>query len=155
MNYEEKVSTRADVKALYEKVKENPAVEKYRGYTETKSYGWDEEAGNYIKCDGTVWFDNPAFDKDFVMVGKSEAPEGELHDEQLSTCLLELSDLQEKLSLATEEKEALFLALNTAKAEVEAALCARDSALRTLLELQKQLQELADKVGAAVAPDVV
>ena len=65
MKYQEKVSTRADVRALFEKVKANPAVAQYRGYTETKSYGWDEEAGDYVKCEGEVWFKNPAYAADF------------------------------------------------------------------------------------------
>ena len=61
MNYQEKVSTRQDVRVLFEKVKANPAVARYRGYTETKSYGWDEAADDYVKCEGEVWFDNPSY----------------------------------------------------------------------------------------------
>ena len=69
MNYQEKVSTRADVRALYEKVIANPAIQSYRGYTESKSYGWDAAADDYIKRDGEVFFENPAYDADFIPEG--------------------------------------------------------------------------------------
>ena len=61
MKYQEKVATRADVRNLYERVKQNPSISHYRGYTLTKFYGWDEECDDYIKADGDVWFENPCF----------------------------------------------------------------------------------------------
>ncbi len=61
MRYQEKVSTRADVRSLYGRVKEQPAISHYRGYTATKSYGWDEEVDDYIKADGEMWFENPYY----------------------------------------------------------------------------------------------
>lgn len=61
MNYQEKVSTRADVRALYERVIKQPNIERYRGYTSKNSYGWDAEVDDYIKKSGEVWFDNPAY----------------------------------------------------------------------------------------------
>ena len=150
MNYEEKVSTRADVKALFEKVMQNPAVEKYRGFTETKSYGWDASLGNYVKCDGVVWFDNPAYDSAFVPASEAESTASELLDEQLTACMKELEVLQAKLSFADEEKENLLSALATAQAEVAAAILARDGAIQTLQELQKQLEALAEKALCAL-----
>ena len=84
MNYQEKVSTRADVRALYEKVIANPVIARYRGYTESKSYGWDAEAEDYIKQDGEVWFDNPSFDASFEVAVGSDCEATELLDEQLA-----------------------------------------------------------------------
>lgn len=62
MNYQERVVTRADVRALYEKVIANPVIKKYRGYTQRNSYGWDPAAEDYVKKEGEAWFDNPAYD---------------------------------------------------------------------------------------------
>ena len=61
MNYQEKVSTKADVRALYEKVIKQPNIARYRGYTSQNSYGWNSEAEDYIKKIGEAWFDNPAY----------------------------------------------------------------------------------------------
>ena len=57
MNYQERVNTRADVRALYEKVLADPTISHYRGYTATKSYGWNAAADDYCKRDGEVWFE--------------------------------------------------------------------------------------------------
>lgn len=65
MLYQEKVSTRGDVRNLYERVKQDPTISRYRGFTETKSYGWSLIANDYIKEDGEVWFDNPGYDPSF------------------------------------------------------------------------------------------
>ena len=62
MNYQEKVSTRAEVRALYERVIQDPTIARYRGYTAANSYGWNEAAGDYCKREGEVWFENPAYD---------------------------------------------------------------------------------------------
>lgn len=61
MNYQEKVSTRAEVRDLYERVVKDPTIARYRGYTETNSYGWNVQAGDYFKREGEVWFENPAY----------------------------------------------------------------------------------------------
>ena len=122
MNYQEKVSTRADVRALFEKVKANPAVAQYRGYTESKSYGWDEAADDYVKCEGEVWFDNPAFDADFVESHEAIGQEAELLDEKLQA--------SEQTVLALESECArLRAALEAANAEVANAQLARDEAI--------------------------
>lgn len=122
MNYQEKVSTRADVRALFEKVKANPAVAQYRGYTESKSYGWDEAADDYVKCEGEVWFDNPAFDADFVESHEAVGEEAELLDEKLQA--------SEQTVLALESECAcLRAALEAANAEVVNAQLARDEAI--------------------------
>ena len=62
MNYQEKVSTRAEVRALYDKVIKQPNIKMYRGYTSTNSYAWDSEAEDYGKCEGEFWFPNPSYD---------------------------------------------------------------------------------------------
>lgn len=61
MNYQEKCSTRADVRALYEQVRKDPTIQYYRGYTDKKSYGWDPVADDYKKVDGEYWFENPNY----------------------------------------------------------------------------------------------
>ena len=61
MNYQEKVSTRAEVRELYERVMKDPTIARYRGYTEANSYGWNAQAGDYFKREGEVWFENPAY----------------------------------------------------------------------------------------------
>lgn len=136
MNYQEKVSTRADVRALYEKVLQNPAVEKYRGYTETKSYGWDEENEDYIKRDGEVWFENPEFDAAFVPEGESCSESAELLDEQLAAREEEIRHMQSE----HEELCQMIDALNEKLAEAEQAALVltgeRDGAAATLSELR-------------------
>lgn len=64
MKYQERCSTRAEVKALYERVCKNPAIERYRGYTSVLgewSYGWNPIADDYVKVDGEHWFNNPNY----------------------------------------------------------------------------------------------
>ncbi len=140
MNYQEKVSTRADVRALFEKVKENPAVSRYRGYTETKSYGWDEAADDYIKCEGEVWFDNPAYDADFVTVGTPREGNDELLDEQLAArdatieaLHAECSELRER----AQELETMLLKADAARAE---AVAKKDAACAILCNLREVLE---------------
>lgn len=114
MNYQEKVCTRADVHGLYEKVLKNPAIEKYRGYTETKSYGWDEKTGDYIKCDGEVWFDNPGYDATFVPEGECNSASAELLDEQLAA-------REEELRGMRAEHEELCRVIDTLNAKLTEA----------------------------------
>ena len=122
MKYQEKVSTRADVRALFEKVKANPAVAQYRGYTESKSYGWDEAMDDYVKCDGEVWFDNPTFDVSFTEKAVLVDEESELLDEP--------EEANENALLALEEECACLQdALKAVKAELEAVKLARDEAV--------------------------
>ena len=103
MNYQEKVSTRADVRALYEKVIANPAIARYRGYTESKSYGWDAAAEDYVKQDGEVWFENPAFDATYVPEGNAGSENAELLDEQLAEREEQIKELEEALSAMESE----------------------------------------------------
>ncbi len=152
MIYQEKVSTRADVRALFEKVKQNPAVEKYRGFTDTKSYGWDEEKEDYIKMDGEVFFDNPAFlaaaaeetsnlelleaeemlpeeCEEFAEVSEDEAEAGEAVGEGTVAVSLEL---YEKFAAATARAE---------RAEAE-----RDRALAVLSELREAMLVIKNRL---------
>lgn len=62
MDYQERVSTREDIKALYERVCNMPHVRRYRGYTDTHSYEWDPISKNYIRRANEHWFDNPGYD---------------------------------------------------------------------------------------------
>ena len=61
MKYQERVSTREDVKKLYQRVLQDSCIEQYRGYTSCNSYGWDELANDYIKKCGEGCFNNPAY----------------------------------------------------------------------------------------------
>lgn len=60
LKYQERVSTVGDLRSLYESLKKMPTIKQYRGYSETKSYGFDDD-GNPISKEGEVWFDNPFF----------------------------------------------------------------------------------------------
>ena len=132
MNYQEKVSTRADVRALYEKVIENPAIRRYRGYTETKSSGWSVDVDDYIKREGEVWFENPAYDGEYIPEGVADTGSAELLDEQLANkerCIVELE--AKRLEMAT-RIEQLKEALRVCEAE-------RDKARSTLAQLKETL----------------
>ncbi len=143
MNYQEKVSTRADVQALYEKVKANPAIARYRGYTDNKSYGWDEALGDYVKADREVWFENPAYVAEYVAEGMPEDDEADLLDEQLAACRLELEELQEEMVRLEDEAEELELAASDARAQARAALAERDAAVAAAEELRATLARIA------------
>jgi hypothetical protein len=147
LNYQEKVSTRADVRALYEKVIENPAIKAYRGYTESKSYGWDAEAGDYIKRDGEVWFENPSFDACFVPEGVSEGVGVELLDEQLAECEEQVKELEKLIGEMEDESEAQEARIADAEARAKAAERERDEAKEALLELRRALSLLAELAG--------
>ena len=66
LKYQERCVIRADVRALYNKVIKDPKIEFYRGYSDSKSYGWDPEAGDYVKADGEIWFENPGYDPNYI-----------------------------------------------------------------------------------------
>lgn len=127
MNYEEKVSTRADVRALYEKVINNPNIEKYRGYTDTKSYAWDALAGECIKRDGEVWFENPSYCEQLPL------EEEESFEEEC--------DAAEETFFEAEEEPSS----REAQLQAEIALLAaeRDEARSALLELRDALALVA------------
>ena len=130
MNYQEKVSTRKDVQALFEKVKANPAIERYRGYTDNKSYGWDEAKGDYIKAEREVWFENPSFVPEYVAEGTPDPATAELLDEQLAAYCAELENLQEEMARMQDEAEELELAAAEARAATRAAQAERDAAVK-------------------------
>lgn len=134
MNYQEKVSTRAEVRDLYERVVKNPEIACYRGYTETNSYGWNAQAGDYFKRAGEVWFDNPGFDPK----ASNSACENGMTDE-----MLEKETQLEKLNAEKEELCLLIDALNERIAACEEQLkCVteeRDEALAALAALREAL----------------
>ena len=137
MNYQEKVSTRAEVRALYERVCKDPTIARYRGYTAANSYGWNESAGDYMKREGEVWFENPAFDASAPV--KREGESAELLDE-----ILEQSERAiERLNAEKSELCLLIDTLNGRIAEYEVRLGAvteeRDEALRALAALREAL----------------
>ena len=139
MNYQERVSTRADVRALYERVIANPAIARYRGYTDSKSYGWDVAAEEYIKREGEVWFENPAFDATFVPEGTGESENAELLDEQLAEREEQIRELEDALSAAEVENEELEARVLEAEAVAKAAERERDEAKEALIELRRAL----------------
>ena len=139
MNYQEKVCTRADVRALYEKVVANPAIQSYRGYTESKSYGWDVDADDYVKRDGEVWFENPAYDADFIPEGVSDGGNAELLDEQLAEKEQQIMNLEDQIDDLEEENEMLELRAGEAEARAKAAENERDEAKAALIELRRAL----------------
>ena len=61
LGYQERVCTGRELKELYKRVKNNPSIQQYRGYTESKSYGYDEETQKIIVKEGEFWFNNPSF----------------------------------------------------------------------------------------------
>ena len=137
MNYQEKVSTRAEVRAHYERVCKDPTIARYRGYTAANSYGWNESAGDYMKREGEVWFENPAFDANAP--AKKESESADLLDE-----MLEQSERTiERLSAEKSELCTLIDTLNGRIAEYEVRLGAvteeRDEALRALAALREAL----------------
>lgn len=148
MNYQEKVSTRADVRALYEKVIANPAIQSYRGYTESKSYGWDAAADDYIKRDGEVFFENPAYDADFIPEGACESDDAELLDEQLAEKEQQIIDLEDRISDLEDENEMLEQSAAHAEAKAKAAENERDEAKAALIELRRALALLRELTDA-------
>ncbi len=139
MNYQEKVSTRAEVRALYEKVKADPTIACYRGYTATKSYGWSEDVGDYIKRDGEAWFENPAYDPARVSAASEEQPELELLDEQLEKSLHRIEDLEEEKSELCRVIDALDARIAEYEETVSRVTGERDEALQALAALREAL----------------
>ena len=160
MNYQEKVSTRADVRALFEKVKSDPGISRYRGYTETRSYGWDEAANDYVKCEGEAWFDNPAHDKNLAasvaVAAENDEPLDEELGEQISdqiseqvsepfdvqlaardAVIAQLSEECDALRKRTGELEAQLFATN---AECQAAVEKKNAAVSILCHLREVLE---------------
>ena len=137
MNYQQKVSTRADVRALYEQVIRDPAIARYRGYTDTKSYGWDAVAEDVVKRDGEQWFENPSYDEAYVPEGTPEPSNAELLDEQLEEREQRIRDLDAE----RDELCALIDALNEQIAARERAVQAleqeRDDACAALAQLRE------------------
>jgi hypothetical protein len=147
LNYQEKVSTRADVRALYERVKANPAIRRYRGYTESKSYGWDPAADEYVKREGEVWFDNPAYDATYVPEGAPSGAEAELLDEQLAEREAQIAELEKDLSDLEAENEELERRVIEAEAVAAAAEQERDSAKEALSELRRALAHVGELIA--------
>lgn len=141
MNYQEKVSTRADVRALYERVVQDPTIARYRGYTATRSYGWDIQTGDYFKREGECWFDNPAYDPDHVTEGEGEE-NAELLDERLE----ENARCIEALNAERGELRALIDTLDerivTLEQELATVTSERDEALAALAALREALQAI-------------
>ncbi len=159
MNYQEKVSTRADVRALFEKVKSDPGISRYRGYTETRSYGWDESANDYVKCEGEAWFDNPAHDKeldatvadtsnDAVLDGAFDEQSGEQVDLQVNESLAAqlaardaaIAQLSEECDTLRKRADELEAQLLDANAECQAALEKKNAAVSILCHLREVLE---------------
>lgn len=147
MNYQERVSTRADVRALYEKVISNPAIECYRGYTDSKSYGWDVGAEDYIKREGEVWFENPSFDAGFVPEGVAASGDAELLDEQLAQKEEQITELKGEKAELEEQLKELEDRVACAEAQASAAANERDEAKEALLELRRALLLVGQLAG--------
>lgn len=168
MNYQEKVATRAEVRALYERVRSDPAIARYRGYTATKSYGWDAGAGDCIKRDGEVWFDNPGYrpaaKTETESARASEAPEavpGEA-EEMISALQSERDEERKKSELLRAEKAELCLLVEGLNARVQAlesdlaaATAARDEcecARTALAERMESIRKLTEAAKTAPVP---
>ena len=136
MKYQEKVSTRAEVRDLYERVIKDPAIARYRGYTENNSYGWNTKAGDYFKREGEVWFDNPAYDPAVMKVTAEE-------NEAFADEALEKETQIERLNAEKAELCVLIDCLNERIAECEKQLKSvteeRDEALAALAALREAL----------------
>lgn len=137
MNYQERVSTRAEVRALYERVCKDPSISRYRGYTATHSYGWNAAAGDFFKREGEVWFENPAYDPECI-------PSWQWNGEELMDEKLEQSELCiEKLSHEKSELCILIDKLNERIAayqvQLQSVTAERDEALQALAALREAL----------------
>ncbi len=145
MKYQEKVATRADVRALFERVRANPAISHYRGYTATASYGWDAEVKDYCKREGEAFFENPSFDPHYVLQGCGTP--GEPIDEYVeSECVEALRAERGKLCRMIDTLNDRIAAYEKRLCEVSAE---RDEALRALAALREALlaiRRLAEQV---------
>ena len=142
MNYQEKVSTRAEVRDLYERVIKDPAIARYRGYTETNSYGWNALAGDYFKREGEAWFENPSYapraNNEVVHkeeVFADEALEKQTQIEQLSAEKAELCALIDRLNERIAACEVQLQCVTEERDEALAALAALREALAAIRKL--------------------
>ena len=146
MNYQQKVSTRAEIRALYERVVKDPAIARYRGYTDTHSYGWNAAAGDYCKREGEIWFENPAYDPHHPRTIQlceadlldEKLEESERHIEKLNAEKSELCTLIDKLN---ERIAAYQVQLQNVTEERDEALQAL-SALREALAAIRRLTQI-------------
>ena len=142
MNYQEKVSTRAEVRALYERVVKDPTIARYRGYTETNSYGWNAQAGDYFKREGEVWFENPAYvpvntaaECEDAEAFANEALEKQTQIERLNAEKEELCELIDRLNERIAECEEQLKCVSAERDEALAALAALREALAAIRKL--------------------
>ncbi len=142
MNYQEKVSTRAEVRDLYERVVKDPTIARYRGYTETNSYGWNVQAGDYFKREGEVWFENPGYAPDATNVeqeGKEpfadEVLEKTTQIERLNEEKAELCELIDRLNERIAACEEQLKCVTEERDEALAALAALREALAAIRKL--------------------
>lgn len=147
MNYQERVSTRADVRALYEKVAADPAIARYRGYTESKSYGWDVAADDYIKREGEIWFENPNYDPAYIPEGIGDGGDADLLDEQLAKCDERIEELEAEKAVLEEEITELECRVAEAEEKAKAAENERDEAKEALMEIHRALVLIAQLAG--------
>lgn len=146
MNYQERVSTRADVRALYEKVIADPTIRCYRGYTDTKSYGWDAVQDDYIKKSGEVFFENPSYNA-FCEIEAQPLPAEETADvlceDGEEDAVIEEAEMAKRPGEGREAADGPAFA----EAELARALAERDEARRALLELRDALALVARLAG--------
>lgn len=145
MKYQERVATRADVRALFERVRANPAISHYRGYTATASYGWDAEVGDYRKREGEAFFENPSFDPQYVLQGcgtPGQAIDVYVEEECVEALRAERGELCRMIDT-----------LNARITEYEKRLCEvsaeRDEARRALAALREALLAIRRLAEAA------
>ena len=136
MNYQEKVSTRAEVRALYERVIQDPTIARYRGYTAANSYGWNEAAGDYCKREGEVWFENPAYDPNLLPVKEENE---DLLDEMLEQSERCIERLNAEKSELCELIDTLNARIAAYEAQLQQVSAERDEALRALAALREAL----------------
>lgn len=147
MNYQERVSTRADVRALYEKVLADPAIARYRGYTATKSYGWNEATQDCWKRDGEVWFENPAYDPSC----EAKPQEMELLDERLEESGRRIAALSDEKAELCRLIDALNARIEVCEQNLARVEGERDEALRALAALREALQAIRKLTEDALA----
>ena len=135
MKYQERVATRADVRALFERVRANPAISHYRGYTATASYAWDADKGDYCKEEGEVFFENPAYDAQYVLQGcgtPGAAVDAYVEEECIEALRAERGELCRLIDALNERISSMERRLAEVSAE-------RDEARRALAALREAL----------------
>lgn len=136
LNYQQEVSTRADVRALYEKVINDPTVESYRGFTVNHSYGWDPVADDYCKREGEVWFPNPSYDEMRALTAETAA-EKPVEAEKTAALTAECAELRAVIEALQSELQEAETAAAKAAAERDAALDAWEKLRRALYALYR------------------